>query len=469
MGQRTLVGGEESDPDRGVVVLRRPAEFAPGTRLLGKLRVIRALGSGAMGAVYEVEHEITHHRRALKVLHPHMTRVSGVVERFLLEASAAGRIGSAHIVETFDAGRLDGGEPFLVMELLQGKTLAQVLDDEYPLPVARVLDILIQACSGIEAAHAAGIVHRDLKPENLFLCGQNLSYVKILDFGVSKFERPIAALGLTGDGAPIGTPNYMSPEQVRGEKALDRRSDVYALGVVLYECLTGELPYTAKSLPELAIKIHDARYRPVRVLRPELPEEFELVVARALARDPVDRYPSAGALAADLRRLSALGCPPGAGDTQPGLTDLPVLAPAAAGARRSSDGLQRKLRLSRRALGIGVAVSCLTGAAVFALRAAERTASEDRAVVPAVRSAPAPRATPAAPEPRSPTPRPENRSSTSAPIAEPTSKAPSATPHSGVRSRRVTSSSASSNSRTATPDTSSRAKAHGLSERNPFE
>ena len=163
--------------------------FAPGQVLAGKLRIVRLLGAGGMGAVFEVEHELTRHRRALKLLHPQMAGIPSVVERFLREASAAGRIGNRHIVETFDAGRLDTGEPYIVMELLTGRTLADVLEQRGPLSIDAACEIVIQACDAVSAAHAAGIVHRDLKPENLFLCGPDASFV-----GAPAIARVTAAM-----------------------------------------------------------------------------------------------------------------------------------------------------------------------------------------------------------------------------------------------------------------------------------
>lgn len=277
-----------------------------GQLLAGKLRIIRKLGFGGMGAVYEVEHEITRHRRALKVLHPQLADMPAVVERFLREASAAGRIGNAHIVETFDAGKLDSGAPYIVMELLKGRTLADLLAGSGPLDLKRACDLLVQACDGVSAAHAAGIVHRDLKPENLFLTSSMESFVKILDFGISKFDAVLTGVeGLTLEGSPMGTPYYMSPEQVKGQKTVDTRTDVYALGVVLYECLTARRPFDGDSLPELIFQIAQGNYVRPTQLRPELPQLVDDVVQTAMAMDPAQRYASAQQLADALSRLLA--------------------------------------------------------------------------------------------------------------------------------------------------------------------
>jgi serine/threonine-protein kinase len=304
--------------------------FAPGNVLAGKLRIVRQLGVGGMGAVYEVEHELTRHRRALKLLHPQMAGIPSVVERFLREASAAGRIGNPHIVETFDAGRLDTGEPYIVMELLKGRTLAEVLEQRGPLSIDVACDVVTQACDAVSAAHAAGIVHRDLKPENLFLCGPDQSFVKILDFGVSKFDSATTGVdGLTLEGSPIGTPYYMSPEQVRGEKSIDARADVYALGVLFYECLTGRKPFVAETLPHLAVLIYQGKYATPSQVRSGLPPAADVVVSRAMASDRTERYASAAEFAAAVARLRASIAPGAMSQTQP-LTpsDVSALAPA---------------------------------------------------------------------------------------------------------------------------------------------
>src|SRR5580692_1369372 len=191
----------------------------PGTLLAGKFRIERLLGSGAMGAVYAIHHEITRHKRALKLLHPEARMVPDLVRRFLNEASAAGRAGNPHLVETFDAGTLPTGEPYVVMELLLGETLGQALARERALSPGRAADIVAQAAEGIEAAHRAGIIHRDLKPDNLFITSlEGRPFVKILDFGVSKFLA--TRLGESSVGTRAGmvysSPAYMSPEQIVG-------------------------------------------------------------------------------------------------------------------------------------------------------------------------------------------------------------------------------------------------------------
>jgi serine/threonine-protein kinase len=270
-----------------------------------RLKVIRSLGEGGMGSVFEVEHLVTKHRRALKILRPELAQRPALRERFLREASAAGRIGSPHIVETFDTGELDSGEPYLLMELLQGRSLGAWLKSDGKLRLMVAVELAIQACEGLEAAHQAGIVHRDIKPDNLFVTGDP-PFVKVLDFGISKFDPARTyESALTVEGTPLGTPFYMPPEQVRGGLTSTPQSDIYSLGVVLYECVTGKRPFEAASLPELGVRIHQGRYKPASELVPDLPKRLDALLARALAPKPERRHPSARALAEDLRQLAS--------------------------------------------------------------------------------------------------------------------------------------------------------------------
>jgi serine/threonine protein kinase len=283
--------------------------IAPGTVLAGKFRVVSLLGEGGMGAVYEIEHELTKHRRALKLLHKSMADQPSVVERFLREASAAGRVGNPHIVETFDAGVLDTGEPYLVMEILRGEPLAARIAHG-KMPILDVVDLVGQAVAGVQAAHAAGIVHRDLKPDNLFITEgpDGRPFVKLLDFGISKFDpSKTNGLQLTQEGAALGTPYYMPPEQIRGEGSLDARADVYALGVILYECLAGVRPFEAETLAHLAILIHTGAPVPIAQHRPDLPPGFATLVQAAMATDRGQRTQTAAELRAALERYGQVG------------------------------------------------------------------------------------------------------------------------------------------------------------------
>ncbi|MEJ7728151.1 MAG: protein kinase [Polyangiaceae bacterium] len=277
----------------------------PGDLVADRFRIVRRLGQGGMGAVYEIVHEVTLHRRALKLLHAEWAQRADAVERFLREASAAGRIGNPHIVETFDAGRLASGEPYLVMELLDGRNLADELADKGVMPLGELVEIMKQACEGVQAAHDAGIVHRDLKPENFFVVERDGGpFLKLLDFGISKFlPRSPLDRGTVGGGT-MGTPLYMSPEHLRGVADLDGRSDVYALGVILYECAVGMHPYPSEELPTLIAKVLEGAPRPSMLeLRPGLPVGLTEIIDRAMARDRDERIPTARALGLELAAL----------------------------------------------------------------------------------------------------------------------------------------------------------------------
>ncbi|MCA9641565.1 MAG: serine/threonine protein kinase [Polyangiaceae bacterium] len=266
-----------------------------GDVVAGKLRVVRLVGAGGMGAVYEVEHLFTHHTRALKLLHPSIAQASTARERFLREATAAGRIGSPHVVETFDAGILDDGSPFLLMELLEGQSLDELLEAQGALELAFCLELLSQVCEGVQAAHDAGIVHRDLKPENLFVASvRGAPFIKILDFGISKFDIDLdLTSALTREGALLGTPFYMAPEQLLKRRPASIESDIYALGVIAYQCLTGKRPFEAESLPELSVRLNEGSYDTLDVLRGDIPKEVSDAIARAMSREPEDRFHTA--------------------------------------------------------------------------------------------------------------------------------------------------------------------------------
>jgi eukaryotic-like serine/threonine-protein kinase len=272
-----------------------------GRILSEKFRVRRVLGQGGMGVVLEVEHVVTQRFGALKLLHASLAGNPEIVERFTREASAAARINSERIVQTFDAGRLNNGDPYIFMELLSGLTLDQLLRKRGPLRFDEAAAIAVQAAEGLAAAHAAGIVHRDIKPANLFLV-QGGHSVKLLDFGISKFATQTGVHALTSAGTTLGTPQYMPPEQIVGGY-LNERADIYSLGVVLYECVAGIPPYQAESLPALSVLIYQGKYVPVSACRADAPVGFDAIIERCLALEPSSRFASADHLAAALKEL----------------------------------------------------------------------------------------------------------------------------------------------------------------------
>lgn len=276
-------------------------EVEVGTLLADRFRVERILGQGGMGTVFEVTHVHTKHRRALKLLHRELSDNHEASDRFLREASVAGRIGHPNIVEVYDAGRLDTGEPYLLMELLQGEALESLIE-RHPqgLPLDLSLRLVETAARALHAAHEQSIIHRDIKPANLFLKQPNQD-LTVLDFGISKFAGEHTRMASPTGSTILGTPAYMAPEQFDGGGHIDARTDVHALGLVLYECLSGRPAYQADQLMVLLRKISFGERLALGELRPELPTTVLQLVDKALCTDKNLRFASARALAEALR------------------------------------------------------------------------------------------------------------------------------------------------------------------------
>jgi serine/threonine protein kinase len=276
-------------------------------RTLGeRYRILRRLGEGGMGTVYLCEHVLLRRRVAVKVLRDELARDPEIAERFRNEAVAASQIGGDHVVDVIDFGRTEDGAFFYVMEALEGRSLGAVLREEGPLPVARALGLVAQVCRALSAAHARGVVHRDLKPENVFVVvdDDGAERAKVLDFGISHIDPLGAGARLTRAGAIIGTPEYMSPEQASGA-VVDHRADVYALGVLLYEVLTGALPIEGGT-PLATLVAHQSQVpNPPSARRAEIPLDVDALVLCALAKRPDDRFESMDAFAAALNRARA--------------------------------------------------------------------------------------------------------------------------------------------------------------------
>ncbi|MCE7894527.1 MAG: hypothetical protein DYH12_33305, partial [Sorangiineae bacterium PRO1] len=268
----------------------RDREWIPttGAIIAGKYQVEGLLGRGGMAAVMTATEQGTGRRVAIKLMPPRATKSRAAVERFLREGRAASAVASEHVVRVLEVGQSDEGVPFIVMEQLEGVTLGRLLKKRGALPVAEALHYVLQACVAVAECHAMGIVHRDLKPENLMVLGEpgTSGLIKVLDFGVSKSDwlEQAARLRLTGTADVLGTPTHMSPEQVRSSKSVDARTDIWALGVILYEALTGVPPFLAENLPALCAAIVSDEPRPPRELRPELPAALEAIILRCLEK-----------------------------------------------------------------------------------------------------------------------------------------------------------------------------------------
>ncbi len=291
--------------------------IAPGVTLDERYRVVRLLGEGAMGAVYEAEHVVIGRRVAVKVMHARFTRSPEAVSRFTREARAAAAIGHPHIVSVTDFGT-HGQQPFLVMELLRGETLGERIAKSPAVPFQEACVIMGQVLSALDAAHAIGVVHRDLKPENVFVRDERAASVKLLDFGVSKFHPPGGhEQHITKDGLLVGTPNYMAPEQWTGQRDIDCRADLFAAGVMFFELLTGGLPYEGADERELFEEVVRGDHAPPRPseIAPGVPAVLDAVVLKAVARERERRYQTAQEFLDALRPFGAAAeihrAPPG--------------------------------------------------------------------------------------------------------------------------------------------------------------
>src|SRR5580698_2354570 len=277
-----------------------------GDVLRGKYRLLRLLGDGGMGSVFEAHHEGLGTRVAIKVLHADLSRRPGLIERFLREARVSAQIKSPNVVQVVDVESTEDGVAYIVMELLEGEPLSSVLEREGKVEVARACDYAVQILRALEAAHALGVVHRDLKPENVFVMAtRGPLHVKLIDFGIAKAkEMDAQAKNLTVAGIVMGTPEYMAPEQAHSADKVDARSDLFAVGVMLYEMICGSRPVTGDDARLVALKVERGDVRPLVHAAPGVPPDLAGLVHRAMAPRPELRFGSASEMRLALEAMT---------------------------------------------------------------------------------------------------------------------------------------------------------------------
>ncbi|MGZ5483130.1 MAG: protein kinase domain-containing protein, partial [Pyrinomonadaceae bacterium] len=316
-------------------VLKRLDDPLLGQTLAGKYKIEKLIKTGGMGSVYRGRHVLMDKTVAVKVLRPSLAGDDAVVARFSREAKAASKISHPHAVSVTDFGEAENGVVFLVMEYLDGRTLKEAIAKEGPLSLGRAVEIVRQVAGALDAAHGQGVIHRDLKSENIMLVSHDGDeWAKVLDFGIAKILQPVgspADAEITQANLVVGTPQYMSPEQCSQSGALDARSDVYSLGIIVHEMLTGKLPFTGESATVVMMKQVQDPPPSVLASRSELPAAVDQVIKRGLAKQPIDRFQSAGELSAGLADAAseeAVEAPVvvGAGATN---ANTPVSVPAA--------------------------------------------------------------------------------------------------------------------------------------------
>ena len=260
---------------------------------IGNYKITAKLGEGGMGVVYLAEHPVIGKKVAMKAIHPELSKNSDVVSRFITEAKAVNQIGHEHIVDIADFGNTSDGEFYFVMEYLQGESLSDRLKREKRIPLNQAMSIGAQIADALNASHQQGIIHRDLKPENIFLCnrGANREFVKVLDFGLAKLtQNDQKVTHKTRTGSVMGTPYYMSPEQCEGKTEIDYRADSYSLGVLIFEMLTGKVPFGGEGYGEIIVKHVTMPPPSVRSVVPDLPEYMDAIMYRVLAKDRDQRF-----------------------------------------------------------------------------------------------------------------------------------------------------------------------------------
>jgi serine/threonine protein kinase len=378
----------------------RDAGVNEGDLLFGKYRVERVVGSGGMGVVVAARHEQLDQLVAIKFISENALGHTDAAQRFLQEARAAAKLKSEHVIRVLDVGMLESGAPYMIMEFLEGSDLEKVVAQFGPMPPTYALRLFRQACAGLAEAHAAGIVHRDLKPQNLFLTHtpDGSPRLKVLDFGISKTPETVgskARHALTGATAVLGSPLYMAPEQMQSSRDVDARADVWSLGVVLFELLTGRCPFEADTYAALCMKISTGAPNRLSDLRDDVPAEVAAIIERCLERDVTKRFANAAEVAEALDALPPEILPPSDTHGRPAWSTSATGAPGTLrkseitppGWASHGDG---KAPGSRRAVsGLLVAgVMLVAGFAVVRWRGATGHATSSVQVAPAASSTP---------------------------------------------------------------------------------
>jgi eukaryotic-like serine/threonine-protein kinase len=403
----------------------------PGTMVGSNVRLQRLLGQGGMGSVWVADHLGLQTEVAVKFISVELAKTGEAMTRFQREASAAAQLRSPHVVQVFDHGITADGAPYIVMELLEGEELSKRIERLGPLPVPEVVAIVSQVCKALGKAHAQGIVHRDIKPDNIFLTDSDGDiFVKLLDFGIAKRAQD-AGLGMTSTGAMVGTPYFMSPEQVLSAKDVDLRSDLWSVAVVAYNALTAALPFTAETLGALCVAISDGSFAAPTQRRPELPPAIDSWFEMAMNRDPQARFASARQLSESFMKAAGLGRPRAAAE---GSGANPAIA---AGFTPPELALGASVTVSRSSskaalmalIGVGAGVVIATVVAIVILVGQTSSADPAMVVEPAAATSLSAGHDPA----------PAASASNEAPLEVPTASseptAPSATAPTPVRSR----------------------------------
>ena len=403
-------------------------QVSEGEVLAGKYRVERVLGAGGMGVVVAALHLELDERVAIKFLLPGALCSPEAVARFAREARASVKIKSEHVARTIDVGKLESGAPYMVMEFLEGQDLSQRVREHGPLPIDQAVELTLQACEAVADAHALGIVHRDLKPANLFVIRRSdgTEAVKVLDFGISKVTGGSATgsdVGMTKTTAVMGSPLYMSPEQMESARNVDARTDIWALGASLFELLTGSPPFTGDSITELCAKVLNHPTPPLLERRPDAPEGLQTVINRCMEKNREHRYANVAELAVALVEFgpkrarhsaervsrviqaaglsaSALALPPSSGDAAPGQATATKAPGTMASWGATAAPAKTRSALLAAAVAVGGLLVVVVGVVLFYRALFGETAEPTAAGAPSVEVAgqPSAEAQPSEPE-----------------------------------------------------------------------